>query len=394
VRIPDNDATRPDHVRELILGRGGRGGPPWLAPAEVWKRAAIKRRDWPLGEATKPMSVRKLPNGKWEARCRDHAGRERAATKRTKAEAYKWERAFLQARDQGTLLDPRGNKTTFKDYAEQWRSMQDHRPKTRRSIRQILTLHAYPTFEARRLSTIRPPEIKTWYAKLPLSTGYKKLCYRWVASIFKAAVQDCYIAVSPCQLSLPTKDKSKPPLEALTVAQVKYAAEHVSPRYAAAIAFAAGAGLRPSEWCGLTVDRVDFLRGVVTVDRQLEGVTKDGHPIFCPPKLAAGYRKVPIAQCIVDALAAHLASYGPGSDGLLFSSAASARSRLPLWASGGTRQSMAIYRNGRRPTTCGTSTRRCSFIGLLDQASATGDGARVGHDHSRHLCRVVAQQRR
>jgi len=142
-------------------------------------------------------------------------------------------------------------------------------------------------FEARRLSTIRPPEIKTWYAKLPLSTGYKKLCYRWVASIFKAAVQDRYIAVSPYELSLPTKDKSKPPLEALTVAQVNYAAEHVSPRYAAAITFAAGAGLRPSEWCGLTVDRVDFLRGVVTVDRQLEGV-KDGHPIFSPPSRRPG----------------------------------------------------------------------------------------------------------
>ena len=43
LRMPKNDAVRPDHVRELILGRGGMGGLPWLAPAEVWKHEAIER---------------------------------------------------------------------------------------------------------------------------------------------------------------------------------------------------------------------------------------------------------------------------------------------------------------------------------------------------------------
>jgi hypothetical protein len=43
LRLPQNDAIRQDHVREFILGRGGSGGLPWLAPAEVWKHTAIER---------------------------------------------------------------------------------------------------------------------------------------------------------------------------------------------------------------------------------------------------------------------------------------------------------------------------------------------------------------
>ena len=43
----------------------------------------------------------------------------------------------------------------------------------------------------------------------------------------------------------------------------------VPDRYRALIVFAAGMGLRQGECFGLTVDRVDFLRRQVRVDRQL-----------------------------------------------------------------------------------------------------------------------------
>ena len=43
LRMPKNDALRPDHVRALILARGGMAGLPWLAPAGVSKHEAIER---------------------------------------------------------------------------------------------------------------------------------------------------------------------------------------------------------------------------------------------------------------------------------------------------------------------------------------------------------------
>ena len=54
---------------------------------------------------------------------------------------------------------------------------------------------------------------------------------------------------------------------------------------------AAGSGMRQGECLGLTVDRLDFLRRVVHVDRQL--VTVTGRPSFLTaPKTAASVRTI------------------------------------------------------------------------------------------------------
>ena len=52
-------------------------------------------------------------------------------------------------------------------------------------------------------------------------------------------------------------------------------------------------GLRQGECFGLTVDRVDFLRRQVRIDRQLIAA-RDGVPEFGPPKSKAGFRTVPM----------------------------------------------------------------------------------------------------
>jgi hypothetical protein len=76
-------------------------------------------------------------------------------------------------------------------------------------------------------------------------------------------------------------------------------------------------GLRQGECFGLTVDRVDFLRRTVRVDRQLVSA-RGGVPEFGPPKSKAGFRTVPIPDVVGSTLAEHLARYGPGPSGLVF----------------------------------------------------------------------------
>ena len=68
---------------------------------------------------------------------------------------------------------------------------------------------------------------------------------------------------------------------------------------------------------GLTVDRVDFLRRMVKVDRQLI-LLPGAPPTFGPPKTHASYRTVPLPQVVVDELAAHLAAWPVGESGLIF----------------------------------------------------------------------------
>jgi integrase len=66
----------------------------------------------------------------------------------------------------------------------------------------------------------------------------------------------------------------------------------------------------------LSVDRIDFLRRELTVDRQLV-TPKAGEPTFGLPKSARSYRTVPLADTVVKALAHHVAVHGVGRDDLV-----------------------------------------------------------------------------
>lgn len=162
--------------------------------------------------------------------------------------------------------------------------------------------------------------VQAWVKDLTavLAPGSVELAYRWVSSIFKAAVGDRLIAASPCiNITLPKRNDAE--VVPLTVSEVEAMAEAVPDRYRALIVFAAGMGLRQGECFGLTVDRVDFLRRHVRVDRQLVGALY-GVPEFGPPKSKAGFRTVPMPEVVSSALAAHLTRYRPGQNGLVFTS--------------------------------------------------------------------------
>ena len=79
---------------------------------------------------------------------------------------------------------------------------------------------------------------------------------------------------------------------------------------------------------GLTLDRLDFLRRVVHVNRQLVAVT--GRPSFLTaPKTAASVRAIPLPHVVLDALAAHLGGFPPFGDGFVFVTAAAIPSVAP-----------------------------------------------------------------
>src|SRR5262249_48182947 len=71
------------------------------------------------------------------------------------------------------------------------------------------------------------------------------------------------------------------------------------------------------ECFGLTVDRVDFLRRTITVDRQLI-LLASGPPQFGPPKTAASVRTVPLPNVVGESLAAHLERSPAEPESLIF----------------------------------------------------------------------------
>ncbi len=182
-----------------------------------------------------------------------------------------------------------------------------------------LRVHAYPFLGNRPLGAVRRSEVQAWvkHRSEVLAPGSVEVVYRWVATIFKAAVGDRLIAASPCErIALP----KRPPNEVvpLEIDAVERLVTAMPERYRALMVFAAGTGLRQGECFGLTVDRVDFLRRQVRVDRQLVSAV-DGVPSFGPPKSQAGFRTVPLPEVVTEALAAQLSRFTHGPEGLIFS---------------------------------------------------------------------------
>jgi integrase len=193
----------------------------------------------------------------------------------------------------GTLCGPQAGKITFKEYAEGWRAAQVHRPSSAAHAETMLRRHAYPTFGGQPLSSIRPSTVQAWVKGLPFAPSTVHVVHGIVSAVFRAAQRDRLIIVSPCEATkLPRK--ARPKIVPLPVDAVDGLAAAVPPQYRALVILCAGTGLRQGEAFGLTVDKVNFLRRTIDVDRQLTGSDR-GRPVFGPPKTAASTRTIPAA---------------------------------------------------------------------------------------------------
>jgi integrase len=106
------------------------------------------------------------------------------------------------------------------------------------------------------------------------------------------------------------------PVTPFTEAQVTKLRAAAPGWFGVAFTLGLGAGLRQSEATGLTLDRIDFLRRTLTVDRQLVSPTVDGVR-FGPPKTKRSYRSVPLADAVVAELARHIEVHGVGDHDLV-----------------------------------------------------------------------------
>jgi integrase len=267
-------------------------------------------------------SIAKRPDGQWRARYRDSSGREHSKHFARKTDAQRWLDEVTAAIVTGQYVDPRSGRITFREYAERWRSAQMHRPSTENYIERQLRRHAYPILGDRPVSSIMPSDVQVWTKRLAeqLAPSTVGVVHGIVSGIFRTAVRNRVIASNPCDdTKLPKVDK--PQIQPLPTDVVHRLADAIPDRYRALVILAAGTGMRQGECFGLSVDRVNFLRREVRVDRQLVYISRQ-RPSFGPPKTPKSERIIPLPQVVIDALAAHLAAYPPGPDGLIFTTAA------------------------------------------------------------------------
>ncbi|MGV0732854.1 tyrosine-type recombinase/integrase [Mycolicibacter sinensis] len=268
------------------------------------------------GESRTAPSSRHGKGLRWLARYVDDAGREHTKSFARKVDAGRWLEGQTAAVVSGTHVDPRAGEVTFRDYAERWRKMQVQRPSSQAHVETMLRRHTYPVFGDRQLASIMPSDVQAWVKGLALAPATVAVIHGIASTIFKSAVRDRRVASNPCEgTKLPKVQRA--PVVPLTTEQVEAVRAALPAELQALVTLAAGTGMRQGECFGLTVDRVRFLERAATVDRQL--VTVQGKaPEFGPPKTQASNRVIPLPQVVVDALAAHLAAFPAGPDGLMF----------------------------------------------------------------------------
>jgi integrase len=116
-------------------------------------------------------------------------------------------------------------------------------------------------------------------------------------------------------LKLPAVERPK--VIPLGLDEVVAIREAMPARYRAVVTLAAGSGLRLGELFGLTVDRVDWLRRTIRIDRQMVTVRGKGASL-APVKTPSSVRTIPVPDVVLGALSEHLASRPAADDGLIF----------------------------------------------------------------------------
>jgi integrase len=235
---------------------------------------------------------------------RDADGRQTSETFPTMALAKAFRDKRRAAKHEGLSFDLRAGRITFRAYAESWLE-------GKRAVRRGNTLgqyapmlgHAYEVIGDRQVGSLRRSDIQAMVTSVSAMPGIgprtTRHVYGVVRSVIRSAVRDKVIPESPCDgIDLPElPDREAVPL---TAAQVRELADSISRPYRAMVLLAAATGLRQGECFGLTVDRIDFLRKTITVDRQMVR----GH--FGPPKTRASRRTVPVPDFLVPVLAEHV----------------------------------------------------------------------------------------
>ena len=149
-----------------------------------------------------------------------------------------------------------------------------------------------------------------------LAPGSVEVVYRWVSTIFKAAVGDRLIAASPCvRIALPKRVATE--VVPLGVSDVEALVVAVPERYRALIVFAvAWDCARPSASGSPSIASTSCAGMCVLTASSSRPSAECPHSVR--PRARPVFRTVPMPDVVCATLAEHLARYGPGPAGLVF----------------------------------------------------------------------------
>ncbi|WP_338850449.1 tyrosine-type recombinase/integrase [Clostridium perfringens] len=202
-------------------------------------------------------------------------------------------------------IDTAGKKITvyelFKKYLKQQRNS---RLTTQNTYRYLLEFLKKDKFGAKRIDTVKISDVKAWLLELRNSgLAYSTVLFykRALKPAFKMALHDDCIRNNPFDFSLNSVMKNDTKSrQALTQEQEERLLTYIQSdvcyrKHYDEIIILLRTGLRISEFCGLTVNDLDFKNRIINVDHQLIKVSKIGY-VVQPPKSENGIRQIPMSD--------------------------------------------------------------------------------------------------
>ena len=245
---------------------------------------------------------------------------------KTKAEAKLYANQEELKVKSGHAITPMYEKLTLGDYVvNHWKKTLGCSVQTKIDYQNTLNTHILPYFGHIQMRDITLNDLKEWHANLinkstPFGERRSEYTIQKYANLFssilRSAVDADMLEKSPFSK---WKRRSVKPLRKVTpleVSRAKILAETLAPKWRLMVWLPFFTGLRPSEALGLTIDRIDFKKREITVDRQL---SRDNSMVFTKKlKTEASYRVIPLAGQLERIIKEHIATYGLGPEGLLF----------------------------------------------------------------------------
>ena len=207
----------------------------------------------------------------------------------------------------GTYIDPRRGQLRFRKYAEDWLASQTFDESTRQQMETRFRVHLIPTFGDFQLSAIGPEHVREWLRnmqKANLAQSHRRVLFANLSGLLSAAVDDERIGKNPCRaptVKAPQVDARK--VVPWTRAQVFGVRDALPEQFRIAVEIAAGCGHRQGEVFALAVEDVDFLRGLLHINRQVK-LIRDKQ-VFALPK-GRKTRSVPLSEELGFLLAEHI----------------------------------------------------------------------------------------
>ncbi|GAB2836360.1 hypothetical protein GCM10027176_45880 [Actinoallomurus bryophytorum] len=240
-------------------------------------------------------------------------GKEASRAFEKKSDAEKHGTAMEADTLRGVYVDPKVARTTVEQWCDTW--LTGYATRRKSTVRQARTHVAQikAEFGPLPLSAVRPSQIRSWTARLraegrtlrsgekqPLADSYVYALHSRLSQIMSDAVRDGIIPRSPCsRYTSPGAGKQR--AYVATTEQIWTLYEAMPERYQASILLGAFVGLRIAEACGLHVEDVDFMRGIVHPAVQFPAE---------PLKTEMSRASVPISRSLAtDYLAPHVAEW-------------------------------------------------------------------------------------